>query len=117
MWPRSPGPFFLLQGIRSRIDLAGGAQPGNQNAKKGRLFEQALLREIKQRDIKDGEGETLRRIASKLIDKADNGDIYAARELMDRLDGKPTQAHELSGPDGGAIPAKVEVVLVRPDSA
>ena len=68
-----------------------GGQLGNRNAKKGRMFEQALIREIKQRDIEAGEGETLRRIASVLIDKADGGDLPAARELMDRLDGKPAQ--------------------------
>ena len=71
--------------------MAGGAQPGNQNARKGRMFEQAIIREIKQRDLKEGEGETLRRIAAKLVDKAQEGDLLAARELMDRLDGKPTQ--------------------------
>jgi hypothetical protein len=47
-----------------------GGQPGNQNAKKSRAFEQALVRAIKQRDLKDGEGETLRKVAEALLDKA-----------------------------------------------
>ena len=33
----------------------------------------------------------LRRIADKLLDKAEQGDLAAARELADRLDGKPAQ--------------------------
>lgn len=75
-----------------------GAPVGNQNARKGRLFEQALTREIKQRDLKDGDGETLRRIAAKLVDKATEGDLYAARDVRDTLDGRPAQT--LQGPDG-----------------
>src|SRR3954449_12179233 len=33
----------------------------------------------------------LRRIAEKLAEKAEEGDLAAIRELADRLDGKPTQ--------------------------
>jgi hypothetical protein len=34
----------------------------------------------------------LRRIAEKLAEKAEEGDLAAIRELADRLDGRPTQA-------------------------
>jgi hypothetical protein len=34
----------------------------------------------------------LRRIAEKLAEKAEEGDLAAIRELADRLDGKPAQA-------------------------
>lgn len=90
-----------------------GAQPGNQNAKKGRMFEQALIREIKQRDLEAGEGETLRKIAAKLIDKADAGDLYAARELFDRLDGKPAQMIQ-GDPDNPLGFAEIAVRIVDP---
>ncbi len=40
----------------------------------------------------------LRRIAEKLAEKAEDGDLAAIRELADRLDGKPPQAH--TGGDG-----------------
>jgi hypothetical protein len=33
----------------------------------------------------------LRRIAEKLAEKAEEGDLAAIREIADRLDGKPTQ--------------------------
>lgn len=56
------------------------------------MFEQALVREIKQRDLKDGEGETLRKIASALIDRAMESDLTAIKETRDTLDGKPAQA-------------------------
>lgn len=61
------------------------------------MFEQALVREIKQRDLKLGEGETLRRIAAKLIDKADEGDLQAYKELRDSVDGKPAQQITVAG--------------------
>lgn len=77
------------------------APQGNQNARKGRLFEQALTREIKQRDLKDGDGETLRKIAGQLVDKAVAGDRWAAMDIRDTLDGKPAQT--IQGPDGESV--------------
>lgn len=42
----------------------------------------------------------LRAIAKKLLDKAEEGDLAAIAMVADRLDGKPTQAHEHSGSIG-----------------
>lgn len=80
-----------------------GAPEGNKNASKSRLFEQALIRAIKQRDLKAGDGETLRKVAEMLIDMAIAGNIKAFAEMRDTVDGKPMQAVEHSGPDGGPI--------------
>lgn len=77
--------------------MAGGAPIGNQNAAKSRLFDDALRREIKQRDLKDGDGETLRKIAAKLVDLAIGGDISAFKEARDTVDGKPAQSVTLAG--------------------
>lgn len=89
------------------------APKGNQNARKGRLFEQALIREIKQRDLSAGEGETLRKIASALVEKATSGDLMAARDIRDTLDGKPAQT--IQGPDGGPVQVeKIERQIVDP---
>lgn len=89
------------------------APRGNQNARKSRLFEQALLREIKQRDLEAGEGETMRKIAAKLIDKATEGDLMAARDVRDTIDGKPAQT--IQGPDGGPVQVeKIERQIVDP---
>src|SRR3954465_1377968 len=45
----------------------------------------------------------LRRIAEKLAEKAEEGDLAAIRELADRLDGKPAQAQVHSDADGGPL--------------
>jgi hypothetical protein len=82
--------------------MAGrGGQPGNQNAAKQRLIEQAIIREIKQRDLVAGDGETLRKIAAAQIDRALDGEPFAFDRIADRLDGKPAQA--ITGADGGPI--------------
>ena len=67
------------------------APQGNTNARKSRLFEQALVRAIKQRDLEAGEGETLRKIAEALLDQAAT-ELPAMVQLRDTLDGKPAQA-------------------------
>ena len=92
-----------------------GAPVGNTNGRKSRMFEQALIREIKQRDIEKGEGETLRAIVSGLIDKAQSGDIVAVKDVRDTLDGKPAQALAIGGdPDGVPLETRMEVKLVKP---
>lgn len=78
-----------------------GGQPGNKNAAKSRLFDDAFRRALKQRDLKEGDGETLRKIADKIIDLALAADVSAFREMRDTVDGKPAQA--ITGPDGGAL--------------
>jgi len=44
--------------------------------------------------VLSGGGRRLRVIIEKLLDKAEQGDLQAIREVMDRLDGKPVQAIE-----------------------
>ena len=77
--------------------MPAGAPLGNQNAKKGRLFEQAFIRAIKQRDLDAGDGETLRKIADKMLDLALGGDVSSFREARDTVDGKPAQSVTLAG--------------------
>lgn len=77
-----------------------GGQPGNQNAAKSRLFEQAFIRAIKQRDLKDGDGETLRRMAEKMIDMALEGNVKAFTASRDTVDGKPPQQVDLGNSNG-----------------
>ena len=72
--------------------MPAGAPLGNQNAKKGRLFEQAFIRAIKQRDLDAGDGETLRKIADKMLDLALGGDVSSFREARDTVDGKTEQS-------------------------
>ena len=72
--------------------------------------------------------QSLRRIADKLIDKGEEGDLPSIREIADRLDGRPVQMidrrelsiHELSDEEllliasGGRI--EDEMKLIPPPS-
>lgn len=89
------------------------APEGNQNARKSRMFEQALTRAIKQRDLKDGDGETLRKAAEALLDMAVAGRLDAVKELRDTLDGKPKQQTEITGADGGPVEQSLTVEFVK----
>lgn len=99
--------------------MPAGAPKGNKNGAKARLFEQALIREIKQRDLKEveggkPEGETLRKIAATWVDKALGGDSFAARDIRDTLDGKPRQQMELTGdPDNPIALQEIKRTVVR----
>lgn len=89
----------------------GGGQPNNQNAKKGRLFYEQLRKELVQEDkVK------LRKIANKLVQAAEEGEAWAIKEIIDRVDGKAIQSTEISGVDGDAIELKaIEFVIKRPE--
>ncbi len=67
-------------------------QSGNPGGRsKEKPFADALRMEI----ADAGEDhKALRRVARKLIENAEGGDIRAIRELADRLDGRPIQAVE-----------------------
>lgn len=69
-----------------------GAPEGNNNYKKGAIFNDALRRAITQDD-----GKRIRAAAEKLLDLAADGTPWAVRELADRTDGKAIQAVALSG--------------------
>lgn len=69
-------------------------------------FEEALTRALLEQD-----GKKLRRIADRLVAHAANSkkiDLEAIKTVLDRVDGKPRQGVELSGPNGGAISMRDE---------
>ena len=80
--------------VDSTIDK-GGAPKGNDNARKGKLFYDQLRKVLVQEDALK-----LRAIATKLIEAAEDGEPWAVKEIMDRMDGKPIQAQEITGADG-----------------
>ena len=55
------------------------------SANRQKPFNDALLMALRSNPL------ALRRIAAKLIEKAEEGDLPAIREIADRLDGKPAQ--------------------------
>jgi len=72
------------------------------------LIEQALIREIKQRDLTAGDGETLRMIAAAQVDRALSGEPLAFDRVADRLDGKPAQQVMLQGDADNPLILKFE---------
>lgn len=92
----------------------GGGQPGNQNAKKGKLFYDALRVALVQEDRKK-----LRSITDKLVKAAESGEPWAVKEIMDRMDGKPVQSTEITGADGGLLETlnTINIVLKKPNGA
>ena len=69
--------------IDSTVDK-GGAPEGNENARKGKLFYGELRNVLVQNDALK-----LRKIAEKLVESAEEGEPWAVKEIMDRMDGKP----------------------------
>jgi len=86
----------------------GGAPKGNDNARKGKLFYGELRKTLVQNDALK-----LRQIAEKLVESAIEGEPWAVKEVMDRMDGKPLQATSIENPDGSAITG-IQVTFVKP---
>jgi hypothetical protein len=87
------------------------AAEGNEySSVNNRLWANTLRRAIVQ-----GDGERLRRIAERLLDKAEEGDLGAIKEVGDRIDGKAAQA--IVGADGGDLVIKTitRVILDHAD--
>jgi hypothetical protein len=88
-------------------------------------FNQALLMTLRSNPV------ALRRIAAKLVEKAEEGELAAIREIADRLDGKPVQMldrrdvplnqltdEELLAIAAGGLPEREEMnVLLLPPAA
>lgn len=90
------------------------ANPGGRPA--DRPWRDALLIALKERTGKTkADPQRLRKVADAVVEAAMLGDMVAAREIGDRLDGKPTQI--LGGdPAGGPVKHSVEVTFVKPDA-
>lgn len=91
--------------------MESGAQPGNENAAKGREWTQAIKRALARR----GEGDYRRGLdilADKLVKAAETDEsafMKAIEAVGDRIEGKPKQTTELTGENGGAV--KLEQIV------
>lgn len=90
-----------------------GAPLGNQNATKGKRWQQAIDRALAERSKSAGI-EALDALAEKLLTLADAGDLGALRELGDRLDGKAAQGVTLAGDPENPLFTRIERLIVRP---
>lgn len=84
------------------------APAGNKNAAKGKEWFEALRKECVQRGA-------LAKIATVVVEKAENGEQWAIQEIANRFDGKPAQAVELAGPDGA--PASLTISFIGKDDS
>ena len=85
-----------------------GAPLGSRNAAKSRMFYDALRKQLVQNP------EKLDKVTDVLITAATNGEAWAVKELIDRMDGKAIQAQEITGADGTPLLTGIEVTFVKP---
>lgn len=81
---------------------------GNTNAVKGKLFYDKLRKRLTQ------EPHRLERIVNELITQAEQGEAWAVKEVIDRLDGKAVQTTEMQNSDGTPILSGIQVIFVKP---
>ena len=91
--------------------MSTGAPLGNKNASKSRMFSDRLRMVLTQ------EPHRLRTIAEQLVSKAEEGEPWAIRELMDRLEGKAHQSTSLESADGTTIIPHLQVTCIKPDGS
>lgn len=101
--------------------MESGGQPGNQNARKGREWRNAINRALEKR----GNGnrtKALDELAEKFLDAVEamsHGtekslpSINGFAELADRLDGKAKQQTEITGDAESPLVTKMQVEFVR----
>jgi hypothetical protein len=95
-------------------------QSGNPNGrpKRDKFLTQQLIAELRLIDPKTQVNRT-RRVIQALIDKAEEGDVAAIREVLDRVEGKVTQIIggdeesplDLLGGLGAAIDSKLDRLI------
>lgn len=85
-----------------------GAPVGNQNAAKAKIVADAIRKALATEDWK-----RLRAGAEKVADAYADGEPWAVQFVADRMDGKPTQQTEISGPDGGPVETSMTVQFVE----
>lgn len=79
-----------------------GAQPGNQNAAKGKRCREALIKAL----ALSGKGDAdagLFKIMKKVVKLANEGEQWATQEIFNRMDGRVPAAVEVSGANGGEL--------------
>ena len=86
-----------------------GAQVGNQNAAKSRLFYDKLRLVLVQ------EPHRLRAIAEQLVRQAEDGEPWAIKEIIDRVDGKAIQATTIENADGSPLLGGIQVTFIKPE--
>lgn len=91
-------------------------ESGNQEAKKANHKKPRIITQKLIARLNDADGAALDRLISALIAKAQEGDVPAIREVLDRVDGKVPQA-VIGGDDEDpaiSLVHRIERIIVRP---
>jgi len=93
-----------------------GAPTGNQNAKKAKVWTDAIRKCALRADKDLPQGTTMiDKAAMALWSKAVEGEIPALKEIGDRLEGKAAQSVTLSGDEDNPLRiTRIEEVIVDP---
>lgn len=86
-----------------------GAPVGNQNAAKAKVVADGIRKALAAEDWK-----RLREGCEKVANAYAAGEPWAVQFVADRMDGRPTQQTEISGPEGGPVEtvSRIERVLI-----
>lgn len=79
--------------------MAGGRPKGSTKPK---IMADALVVALN-READEGKTRKLAKIAEKLVDLAESGDVAAIREVFDRVDGKPHQSMDVDAALNGEL--------------
>ena len=85
-----------------------GGQPGNTNQSKNKPFLDAMRRALAQNPHR------IASIVDKVLEKAEEGEPWAVKEVADRLDGKSVQATDITSSDGTVVSA-IAMSFVEPN--
>lgn len=80
------------------------------------VAQKKLVTDLLWRAHVQSEGKRARKMVEKIWDLAGEGERWAVEFVRDTFDGKPKQAIEASGPDGGPIAHSMTVELVKSES-
>lgn len=94
-----------------------GAPVGNDNRAKQYRIKSTLEAVLARRTASRSDGvDALEQACEAILDKANDGDVAAFREVADRLDGKPSQAVDLGSDPNRPMVHKVVREIVRPEN-
>lgn len=88
------------------------APVGNKNGENGKRWRMAIDAALEERGA--DKWAALKQIANALLDKAQEGDMTAIKELGDRIDGKSAQPVALTDPDGGPLQITIKAYEIKP---
>lgn len=88
----------------------------SRGPKSDKIWADAVRRAVLRRlDNEEGKPQKIERLADKLVEMGLEGETVALKEIGDRLDGRPKQATEVSGPGGEGVPMALQIVFKEPN--